>query len=1090
MLSRSSLRPFYRLASSSKRTCPKNVNSSLLSRAFRLKSTNAVEETPDATRVGEEGSTKWTTDLKSISNLTAKALIHEINMSQMDNASKVVPWYLENMPASYFRQVNEDLRTQHLTVMSSLHNLSQSDLTVKISKVNEDKTYDVSYLTLDSGNKFSTIGKLYQQITDLEEPENTILQRVKIFSSKDETIDLNVFTFEDKDRALKASDRDPMEGTEAIMEYIKDLKNGKYEDDKMAPAYDKVLYSQQSMKDYFELCQQGYAKNSSPRRFLIQREMFERVKGTDSTVVHYEVCEADGRKWISIASANIYPRRLLRLCANILRIKGLNCTRAHMDTVRDPQGFEDSYGTVSMLRLCIDDREDLIATDQDVEEICYLMERAKWLDDQVVTFGLEKHPEVGIQKAEILNAFAAMLHGDLAASNPHTFASVKSINTLLSSSPHFIQLGDNIAQLFLDRFRPQSLGGHIDDKEFVERGNQIRDKVNELHFAAAKELLSKMLDVCQYTLKTNLYHKDRHALAFRVDPCLLVDAKSDQPMPYGFMFAVGRNFQFFHNRFRDIARGGLRVVTPPNSDQHAIESSRIFSECYGLSWAQQLKNKDIPEGGSKAVCLVNTPSIPEKSRFLETRRAVRACVDSILDLTVSNEKDDMVDYFGKQELIYLGPDEQVVPSDCDWICMRAGERGYAVPMAFMSSKPLAGINHKEFGVTSEGVVVYLDTALKRVLNIDPRTQPFTIKITGGPDGDVGGNLLKILFREYPDTCKVLGIADGSGVAEDPKGLDFPELIRLFDLALPIDQFDQSKLSKEGICMSANDQEGLARRNSMAFRIQSDAFVPAGGRPNTINIDNWEQFLLEDGVTPSSPLIVEGANLFLTPDARKALHERAGVSIVKDSSANKCGVITSSCEVSASMMLTTEEFMANKKEIVADVITRLHEAARDEAELLFREFKHFPGALPHFSERISNAINFVTDKVVERLANAPNEEAMLAELRPLLKGHLPKKIVEMKWDVVDEKLPKTYQRYAIAAILASRLVYREGIHLVESQPGDKIADRAISYYQKTQEMDDLLQNVFKDGKVDINENNQEKIASLLKKGGARTSCDFF
>ena len=34
-------------------------------------------------------------------------------------------------------------------------------------------------------------------------------------------------------------------------------------------------------------------------------------------------------------------------------------------------------------------------------------------------------------------------------------------------------------------------------------------------------------------------------------------------------------------------------------------------ECFGLSWAQQLKNKDIPEGGSKGVCLV-TPQPGEE----------------------------------------------------------------------------------------------------------------------------------------------------------------------------------------------------------------------------------------------------------------------------------------------------------------------------------------------------------------------------------------------------------------------------------------------------------------------------------------------
>ena len=38
--------------------------------------------------------------------------------------------------------------------------------------------------------------------------------------------------------------------------------------------------------------------------------------------------------------------------------------------------------------------------------------------------------------------------------------------------------------------------------------------------------------------------------------------------------------------------------------------------------------------------------------------------------------------------------------------------------------------------------------------------------------------------------------------------------------------------------------------------------------------------------PSSPLIVEGANIFITSDARTKLFEVGKVAIVKDSSANK------------------------------------------------------------------------------------------------------------------------------------------------------------------------------------------------------------
>merc|ERR1719201_447901 len=103
--------------------------------------------------------------------------------------------------------------------------------------------------------------------------------------------------------------------------------------------------------------------------------------------------------------------------------------------------------------------------------------------------------------------------------------------------------------------------------------------------------------------------------------------------------------------------------------------------------------------------------------------------------------------------------------------------------------------------------------------------------------------------------------------------------------------------------------------------------------------NWANFLDENGV-PSSPLIVEGANIFITAEARRLLHEKAGVSIVKDSSANKCGVITSSYEICASMLLSEEEFLAIKTELVEDVLARLRELAKLEAELLFREYANY------------------------------------------------------------------------------------------------------------------------------------------------------
>lgn len=178
-------------------------------------------------------------------------------------------------------------------------------------------------------------------------------------------------------------------------------------------------------------------------------------------------------------------------------------------------------------------------------------------------------------------------------------------------------------------------------------------------------------------------------------------------------------------------------------------------------------------------------------------------------------------------------------------------------------------------------------------------------------------------------------------------------------------------------------EALLRRNSMPFRLKADAFVPAGGRPNTINVNNWRNFLDKDG-KPTSKLIVEGANIYNTKEARQLLFKEAGVIIVKDSSANKCGVVTSSCEIAGSMLLSKEEFIANKKELIRDVLVHLRHIAEAEANLLFSTYKNFPGDLPYFSEQISEAINDLKDAIIKELEGRELGDPLLEELLPLVK----------------------------------------------------------------------------------------------------------
>lgn len=194
---------------------------------------------------------------------------------------------------------------------------------------------------------------------------------------------------------------------------------------------------------------------------------------------------------------------------------------------------------------------------------------------------------------------------------------------------------------------------------------------------------------------------------------------------------------------------------------------------------------------------------------------------------------------------------------------------------------------------------------------------------------------------------------------------------MVDQGLCISNFSPSKLSSSGKIFYADNEEGIKNRNTMHNRLVADAFIPAGGktnfnffeikwpisffytithlitlgissmsyisgRPGTIDMTNYKKYLKEDG-KPSSPLIVEGANLFVTDDARQKLYDEGGVVIVKDSSANKCGVITSSYEICAAMLLSEEEFYENKEQIVGEVVDKLRELAKMEAELLFKEF---------------------------------------------------------------------------------------------------------------------------------------------------------
>jgi glutamate dehydrogenase len=1013
-----------------------------------------------------------------VQRVTQNAMIYELTQQQTRTIETVVPWFLSSMPASYFRQVPEAFRMDHIKAISAIKDANM-DLYLNLKSHTHDGR--LIYTFIRPGTAPGTLLSMVEELPYYD--ENFPLTRLHVFSTGDESMSLNMFVYGNKTNlSVRPIDS---EAVKNILEVAGEVQAGKHTG---APYHlePHKRFEKEALLQYLQKCSDNYLNIISrfPERFFRQCLMFDAVSGTEGCEVHVEPAANDpGHYWIDVAVANAIPQVALEHTCRLLYHQSFDVSRARLDVLDDGDN-----GSVTMLRLlaCPLPSKELNgeATARDADSPVFDLlrqeiKRSKWLDETTMKLVFDRYPWLGVKRGEIITGMCSMMHPALAKENALVYSKANILGMV--THERRISHAAKIADLFLERFDPEN--PLTDEEVFQQRIDELKQEItSDVEDTVHVGLLHKMLDICKHTLKTNIYMQNRYALGFRVDPEIMGEYAE---VPYGVLFVHGRRFNGYHVRFRDISRGGMRLVTPASAEQYALESARHYDECYGLAFAQQLKNKDIPEGGSKAVCLVDVNDSTHSTKNYAMRKAVKGFTDTILDLVVDTEETqkNIVDYFGKKEVLYLGPDEQVIPEDINWIIQQAARRGYGTPAAFMSSKPRAGINHKEYGVTSEGVNVFLDVALRRTLGIDPTNDSFTVKMTGGPDGDVGGNELKILIREYGKNVNIVGIADHSGCAEDPDGLDHDELLRLFHEGLCIENFDSSKLGGSGVLHTVETEAGVKARNSMHNRLEADAFLPCGGRPNTIDINNYKQFIKEDG-TPSAPLIVEGANLFVTAEARQKLFEEAGVIIVKDSSANKGGVITSSYEICAAMLLSEDEFFNNKEAIVEEVLAKVRGLAKMEAELLFREGDSYGRALPEVSQIISNAINAATDALSMALDTLTEEDR--EQLLPLFRAHLPKTMADLSFHEVHSRVPDQYIKNAISACLASQMVYKEGTQFIEAQPKAKLAETALKYIQKEKEIAELVESL--GGAYNMPEEQKQRIRQLLEAGGARTALN--
>ncbi len=659
------------------------------------------------------------------------------------------------------------------------------------------------------------------------------------------------------------------------------------------------------------------------------------------------------------------------------------------------------------------------------------------------------------EDATLIDAMIGFCHTNLSHNNPDSFAN----DGIMRAFHYHPDITMQLIKLFHLRFDPNQEDRESKYEECleetvlgIENFNSGRKNLDQYR----RTIFHCGLLFVKHTLKTNFFVAEKHALSFRVDPAYLeaLDDKftEDLPIdrPFRITFFYGRDGIAYHIGFSDIARGGWRTVITEGRDNYVTSGNTVFKENYVLAHTQHLKNKDIYEGGSKMVALLRVSSTDDAdSKQQLLYKLQMAFINAFFDLFVTDNgtaRDPrVIDYYAQDEPIELGPDENMHDVMIELIAKQSVKRGYVLGPGVMSSKQV-GINHKDYGVTSIGVIRFAEVTMKS-LGIDMHKDEFSVKFTGGPNGDVAGNGMRLLLERCPNV-KIKLIIDGSGALYDPDGLDHAALKKVI-LQSDLDAYDTSSLHPGGFLLYRNEtrKDGikvLYKRlqmeasgaieewvsndrfykifNSLAFEVEADLFIPAGGRPETIDIDNVDKFFTKSG-DASSRCIVEGANSYITPAARAEL-QRRGVVIIRDASANKCGVISSSYEIIANLLMSDEEFLSHKDQYVEEVIEILNQMSEREASLILKRYADCSGQVSYtdISTDISREINDHYAKIFNFFQLNPELSDKTEYLNAMLL-HMPHTIganSQFKERVAD--MPEKVKYAILASKLASAIVY--------------------------------------------------------------------
>lgn len=607
------------------------------------------------------------------------------------------------------------------------------------------------------------------------------------------------------------------------------------------------------------------------------------------------------------------------------------------------------------------------------------------------------------------------------SSNKSTYTARLILDTVVKN-PDLIGF---LYSVFEQKFSP-AVSKHINEEELSEKWQEF-DKIiasRFIDFPLGYEIFKFMCKIVNCTLKTNFYKSEKRSFSFRFDNGIL-DPLVFSRFVFGIFFVNSHYSCGTHLRAADIARGGLRLIRVSRANYDTeLDNAVLLNYALGPK-AQRLKHKDICESGSKGVVIPR----PEYAGY--SKEALNDYTEGIMDLILQDNS--IVDYYGKPEMVFFGPDEGTAPL-MDDIAYHAKAKGYEYWRTLTTGKSF-GIPHDTYGLLSGGqtfglfdrgeVGVELQVDGKSLCttgdmaaiiteiggkiaisgmtttsimgsfrtlidHYNQREEDLNLMITGGPDGDLGANQIQCYKG------KICLIIDGGSVLFDPQGLDKEELIKLAFMRNSMPRvnslgFPTAKLSSQGfrVPIQAGNvtlpdgtvvQDGaLFHRNFLynpanrQYISQAGirAFIPCGGFKDTIHHGNVRQFL---DLFQELQFIVEGANVFFDDGSRRHIATHSNIKQIKDTTANKGGVFSSSiAEVLTAFLLRDgyEDKLQNdpltRWALIKDIIGLVDRYSRLETGLLLRLHEADPSQ-PLFvlSEVTSEQIFALQDLLEERL----------------------------------------------------------------------------------------------------------------------------